>query len=131
MATANLEPKWPVIDEFKKAEMSKKISMKDQYDRQHRVKPLPPVHVGDPVWIPDMKTDATVVDKANTPRSLIVKTPKGEIRRNRAAVSPLPVTNSEKQSPSSGDVAVSTSSSDVAVSTRSGRLIKPPKRLDL
>ena len=58
--------------------------MKENYDTRYLARELSPIDPGDTVVTTGMKTDGTVVKPAdNAPRSHVIATPKGELRRNR------------------------------------------------
>ena len=114
--------------------------MKENYDTRHRARELSPINPGDTVVIKDMKTEGTVVKPAdNAPRSHVIATPKGEVRRNRRHLNKLPEqTESTSQKPNDDHVAPTSPARDTAQShsgsqgatrTRSGRVSKPPDRL--
>ena len=50
---------------------------------------LQPLQLGDTVWIPENKSNGTVVEQSNT-RSYIVQTQDGTIRRNRRDLIVMP-----------------------------------------
>ena len=56
---------------------------KSDYDRRHRAREKPKLRVGDTVFIPDRGEYGKVVAEADTPRSLVVSTNTGTLRRNR------------------------------------------------
>ena len=72
-----------------------KRRQKEDYDRRHGVQPLPELSPGDPVLI---KTDGEkgwklpgeVVRKC-APRSFLVQTPRGHLRRNRRHLKQIPL----------------------------------------
>ena len=76
------------------------------YDNRYSTRPLPTLDVHDPVFLPDRREDGEVVSCSN--RSYVVATPSGAYRRNRRAINPLPS----------------------ATTTRSGRVSRPPTRMD-
>ena len=84
--------------------------MKAYYDSRHRSQPVPPLNVGQKVFVKDSDKAATVVKHHDTPRSYIVATDKGELRRTSQHLKPVP--------------------EDPNV-TRFGRAIKPPDKLTL
>lgn len=45
---------------------------------------------GEHVWVKDMSERGTVVSTAGTPRSYLIDTPRGTLRRNRFHLSPTP-----------------------------------------
>eukprot|EP00731_Ephydatia_muelleri_P023963 Em0016g234a len=53
--------------------------------RRHRTRLVPPLEEGSQVWITsgDQHTKGTIASETNTPRSYIVNTPSGQLRRNR------------------------------------------------
>ena len=122
-----------------------KCRQKQNYDDRHRVQDTEPLSIGDPVWLPDQEAEGQVV-ATSTPRSYIVETPRGQYRRNRAHVNPLPhpdnITGRFQQENSSTDsippidelsneeTCSLHDESSVVTRTRSGRVVKPPRRFD-
>ena len=51
------------------------------FDKHHRVRPLSNLDIGKQVYIPDMMIEGEV-QGACAPRSLLIETPKGVMRRN-------------------------------------------------
>ena len=112
--------------------------MKLQYDSRHNARELPTLLPGDKVLVKDSNAEGTVVKPAdNAPRSHIIATPKGEIRRNRRSLNKLPDSTAttspqrhagenalapEHPAPQSPSVPGTTR-------TRSGRVSRPPDRL--
>ncbi|KAK3729801.1 hypothetical protein QZH41_003408 [Actinostola sp. cb2023] len=66
-----------------------KQKQKEHYDSRHRVQDLPVLEKGDEVYIPQMKTSGTVQQECGE-RSVLVSTPKGQLRRNRRHLNSLP-----------------------------------------
>ena len=82
----------PVVVDYARLQsrdLELKQLQKDNYDLGHRVHDLPPLEIGDPVYIPQMKTNATVQQECGE-RSLIVSTPKGQVRYNQRNLNALP-----------------------------------------
>ncbi|XP_068671618.1 uncharacterized protein [Montipora foliosa] len=111
-----------------------KQRQKENYDSRHRVHDLPPLTAGDQVYLPQMKTDATVRREYGE-RSYIVSTPNGQMRRNKRHLNSLPkdlateVPQSSSR-PGMRAVVVAPVPSDLEnVTTRSGRAVRPPQRL--
>ncbi|UYV70217.1 hypothetical protein LAZ67_7002221 [Cordylochernes scorpioides] len=44
--------------------------------------------VGDQVWVRDLKVPGTIIGRADQPRSYLVKSPKGQLRRNKIHLAP-------------------------------------------
>ena len=110
---ALLCPNWPYLEQFRDKNASLKIRQKKDFDRRHSAKTLPEILPGERVWLPDQKAEGSVVERACTPRSYIVETPTGQMRRNRRQLNLLP------QIPKAGDKAESavTSSTSPVVKT--------------
>uniref|UniRef100_A0A8C1MGR5 Gypsy retrotransposon integrase-like protein 1 n=1 Tax=Cyprinus carpio TaxID=7962 RepID=A0A8C1MGR5_CYPCA len=83
-----LMPEWPDFSKVRETDNMAKANNKLYYDKRHGCRPLPELKPGDPVTV---KTDnekgwnktATVVCKHTTPRSYIIRTENGDLRRNR------------------------------------------------
>ena len=82
----NFIPKWEHIQNFKELDGKYKQSQKDNYDRRHRVRTLPMLPENQAVWVDTRghQVPGQILQTAGTPRSYIVETPYGELRRNRA-----------------------------------------------
>ena len=82
---SQLTPGWPYLDDFRIYDQRLKRQQKTNYDLRHRVRSLSPLKLDTEVWVKkgDKQTKGTVVTAAATPRSYIVATPEGQLRRNR------------------------------------------------
>ncbi|KAL7851818.1 hypothetical protein SRHO_G00176030 [Serrasalmus rhombeus] len=141
---ANLRPRWPNIRGLRKAETRAKEKQQRNYNLRHRARNLPPLQAGQNVWLEKERKSGTVVQQATTPRSYIIDTDEGQVRRNRTHVrivdppqqpSP-PVTLSTPINPGNTvtthtDNREHTCGTDVPYVTRVGRVSRPPDRLDL
>ena len=83
---------WPYLTSFRVKDEEQKRQQKTEYDRRHRDKPLPPHSDDELVWVrtEDRRVPGRVVQPANTPRSYMVETPSGIVRRNRSHLLPRP-----------------------------------------
>ena len=88
----HLQPQWNYLETFRKQNKEFKQKQKTTYDLRHRARPLPPIPDDTDVWITSgqMPTPGQVSSQANTPRSYIVNTPGGQIRRNRYHLTVIP-----------------------------------------
>ncbi|UYV79328.1 K02A2.6-like, partial [Cordylochernes scorpioides] len=68
---------------LKRKEGRRRKDMKSRYDRRCGATDMEELSEGDTVWITDMRTWGIVKKKASTPRSYMVDTPVGTLRRNR------------------------------------------------
>ena len=89
-----LVPNWPYLSDFRKRNKEFKQKQKQDFDHRHRVKELPS--------LPDVfvttdghNTSGRVVDTADTPRSHVVETPSGLLRRNRSQLNVVPNTQQD------------------------------------
>lgn len=117
---------------WKRKDQKQRQRQKRNYDRRHRARPLAPLEEDDPVWLPELRTSGTVVGHAETPRSLYVETSSGTLRRNRSQVIPLPQPQDSPRETSGETCSANqnTARSPVGLQhTRSGRIVRPPKRL--
>ncbi|XP_028165312.1 uncharacterized protein K02A2.6-like [Ostrinia furnacalis] len=146
--TKNLKPKTVKFQEYVKTKEENKKKMKDYYDRKTRT--LPELQEGDKVYFKKMPDTpwitGTVRSKCDQPRSYTVEGPDGFIgRRNRQHIlkpPQSPQTVSQEMIKRSPDVDTSPTSHTVSPSieehttpgtrrSRFGRVIRPPRRLDL
>ncbi|UYV67397.1 hypothetical protein LAZ67_5000460 [Cordylochernes scorpioides] len=143
IAPENLNPKLVDSQTLKRKEGRRRKDMKSRYDRRCGATDMEELFEGDTVWITDMRTWGIVKQKASTPRSYMVDTPVGTLRRNRFHLR-KGVTMQYPADPStptfSGEELVenektpvvdypSNDSEDGQIRTRSGRIVKPVDRL--
>ncbi|MGH0124947.1 UNVERIFIED_CONTAM: hypothetical protein FKN15_020833 [Acipenser sinensis] len=144
MSSAQLEPQWPDLKDFRDKDEKIQNRQISDFNRRHGVKELPELYIGDHVWIKQPLSKGTVMEQADTPRSYVVETNKGVVRRNRRQLVVTPACPMRQEQaadnftelspeqatpPTSEDT--SSSSVESAVRTRSGRLSVPPKRLNI
>ncbi|UYV85108.1 K02A2.6-like [Cordylochernes scorpioides] len=143
IAPENLNPKLVDSQTLKRKEGRRRKDMKSRFDRRCGATDMEELSEGDTVWITDMRTWGIVKQKASTPRSYMVDTPVGTLRRNRFHLR-KGVTVQYPADPStptfSGEELVenektpvvdypSNDSEDAQIRTRSGRIVKPVDRL--
>ena len=77
---------------------------KKSYDEPHRVRSLDPLPNNSTVWIRtnNTLTPEIVLDTANTPRSYMISTPMGQLRRNRSHLLNRRVTSEDTTSAEEG-----------------------------
>ncbi|UYV69483.1 K02A2.6-like, partial [Cordylochernes scorpioides] len=83
IAPENLNPKLVDSQTLKRKEGRRRKDMKSRYDRRCGATDMEELSEGDTVWITDMRTWGIVKQKASAPRSYMVDTPVGTLRRNR------------------------------------------------
>ena len=79
-----LQPCWPDLQEVREKEFGLRERTKINYDSLHRVTNLPELQPGEPVWIRDMARPGVVQKPHESPRSYVVETDTGSLRRNRS-----------------------------------------------
>ena len=146
-----LVPSVPNHSKVRGKEDAYRSAQENSFNRRHSARELPTLRPGDPVWIRDQKRTGQIVEKTHSPRSYIVKSDQGTVRRNRGALVHTPsatpettvpmehhletpntptITHDNTQTPATPDK-TQTNSPVVETKTRSGRIVKPPVRLDL
>lgn len=145
----SLLPRWPNIRGFRKQERRAKENQRRIYNQRHRVRTLQPLQRGQNVWLPKERTQVTVIQQATTPRSFIIDTDLGQVRRNRTHMRTL--THSQHQTPPDAVDKTTeqtntethtntnldtkehkqTHTTRTAYVTASGRVSRAPERLDL
>ena len=90
-----LTPQWPYLEEFRRLNKLHKERQKNSFDLKHGTKELPDSLDDTEVWItsPTEPIRGRVVMPAGTPRSYMVQTPTGEVRRNRSQLRVVPETD--------------------------------------
>ena len=78
-----LKPKTTDYDHLRKKEREYRTTVKFNYDRRHRVVDGEQLSPGDRVWIADLKAEGTVMEEHVAPRSVVIQSPNGQVRRNR------------------------------------------------
>ncbi|UYV63145.1 hypothetical protein LAZ67_2003289 [Cordylochernes scorpioides] len=139
IAPENLNPKLVDSQTLKRKEGRRRKDMKSRYDRRCGATDMEELSEGDTVWITDMRTWGIVKKKASTPRSYMVDTPVGTLRRNRfhlrkgyavqyPADPSTPTFSGEELVENEKTPVVdypSNDSEDGQIRTRSGRIVKP------
>lgn len=150
-----LQPAWPDLQLVRSTDAKTKENYVRNYNSRHSAKPLPELQPGHSVSVKlDIKKGwtepATVLQKCDSPRSYLVQTESGVLRRNRRHLRPilsnppipatdgLPQVQSENElHPSSSPVEPGCDSPDPVLlslpgtpvrTTSSGRVVKLPKR---
>ncbi|UYV67864.1 hypothetical protein LAZ67_5002299 [Cordylochernes scorpioides] len=138
----------PNLKNLKNQETIQRGKQKYYYDRAKGVRELPPLDVNDRVWLTDLKTPGVIISKADTPRSYVVDTPRGSVRRNRFHLLPTgqrsqgpphfepdeepyincPEANTHTSDAPTDVTGSSTSPKEALYRTRSGRTVRPPRR---
>lgn len=70
-------------DEISRKDEMLKEAQKRDFDKRHNARELSVLQKGDNVWITDKREYGRLLDKADTPRSYVIQTSNGQIRRNR------------------------------------------------
>ena len=126
-----LRPQCKYLETFRKQNSEFKQKQKSAYDRRHRTNSLPPIADDTKVWVSGGQTTipGQIYSQANIPRSYIVNTPGGQIRRNRQHLYVIPDSANDNQR------TLNSSSSETSVlpgpptHSRTGTDIRPPDRL--
>ena len=78
-------PDWNFLTDFREKDEAYKKRQKQNYDRSCQARYTDPLPDDTLVWVrtENSQYPGTVVSMANTPRSYLVSTPSGQVRRNR------------------------------------------------
>ncbi|KAL0150323.1 hypothetical protein M9458_054431, partial [Cirrhinus mrigala] len=110
-SSSQLTPQWPDLEAFRRKDEEGRRKQAIHYNLRHRSRTLQGLTSGQKVWITTEKAPGTVLGTANRPRSYLVKTDKGILRRNR--------------------IHLRATGNSSGVIIKSGRVSKAPERLDL
>ena len=117
-----LVPEWKFLEEFRRQNKDFKEKQKRDYDRRHRTLPLSPIPDETDVWITSgtQPVPGRVVLPANTPRSYLIDTPSGRVRRNRQHLNVMPDNTEHSDSDPSPN--------RIMTRSQTGTAIRPPDR---
>ena len=121
-------PEWSYLPVFRKKDRELKERQKTDYDHHHRVRSQESLPPEETVWVhtQDRTDPGRVIGPANTPRSYIIQTPSGVVRRNQFHITPRPaVDNSENVTQSEHD----SGCDRVTTRSQTGTRVGPPPRL--
>ena len=101
---SNLYPSWPDMNVLREREVESKEKQRLSFNRRHNATPLNALQPGTAVHIKESGSAGIVSGTAGTPRSYVVETDKGTVRRNRSHINPIPpdkltTTSSSDKSP--------------------------------
>ena len=128
---SQLQPSVPEYSVVCEKETMRKANIKRNFDVRHRANTLETLLPGQQVWIFGRRDGGVVVDQSQSPRSYIVSTPTGDLRRNRRHLTQIPDSeNSDSRSEQTPqqEMVVPTESTTRST-TRSGRASIPPNWL--
>ena len=117
----HLTPKWPYLTKFREQDLKFKKQQESQYNQRHQARALPEIPDNTPVWVTaqNRPEPGRVTSQADAPRSYLVETPTGQVRRNQQHLTPMPV----QQHP------CVTRDSPVRTRAKTGTVVRPPERL--
>eukprot|EP00731_Ephydatia_muelleri_P004849 Em0002g1025a len=137
--TALLIPKWPYLPQFRERNAGFKQTQSKQYNKQYGTRLRGDIEDGAEVWVSEDtgKVQGRVVDAADTPRSHYVRTPTGQVRRNRSQLTVIPHQTEESipslpaedQESTEADRQVETARSPIMTRSKTGAVMRPPDRL--
>ncbi|UYV80773.1 K02A2.6-like [Cordylochernes scorpioides] len=85
-----LQSRIPDLENLELREKYQRHKKKTHFDIHHRARELPHLDKGTRVWVKDLRVPGVVLEDAGSPRSYIVNSPKGILRRNRFHLLPNP-----------------------------------------
>ncbi|KAI4890341.1 hypothetical protein NFI96_013731, partial [Prochilodus magdalenae] len=93
---SSLNPGWTDIVKLKEEEQKMRQRSRVHFNKRHRVQQLTTLTPGDHIWIKDTEEKGTVISQANTPRSYVIDSPRGILRRNHNHLVTTPVPPAEQ-----------------------------------
>lgn len=124
----NLQPKIVPADKVSQRESGIKKKQQIYFNKRHGASDLSQLQINQPVWITDKKKFGNIVSKLPEPRSYVIQTDKGKLRRNRFHLIPMPESKGNikatetLQEEKSTVVPVTTNT----LTSRYGRILKKP-----
>ena len=88
----HLIPQWPYLPKFREVNDKFKKRQQRDYNKRHRAHETPALPDDSEVWVTssNQPTQGRVITPADTPRSYLVETPSGQIRRNQQHLNIIP-----------------------------------------
>ena len=128
MLESQLQPSVPEYSVVHEKETIRKANIKRNFDVRHRANILDPLLPGQQVWISGRRDSGVIVEQSQSPRSYIVSTPTGDLRRNRRQLTQIPDSENSDTRPeqTSPQETVTPTASTTHQTTRSGRVSIPP-----
>ena len=134
----SLIPNWDYLPQFRNADKQFKDKQKGNYDKRHRASAQSELPRDTEVVLnsEDHPTEGRVVRPAETPRSYVVQTPSGELRRNRSQLTVLPDQPQSSSEPDTGQENTTTTTTPptpptpprMSTRSRTGISVEPPDR---
>ena len=130
---SQLTPQWHFLPDFRQKDKQKK-----NYDRQHHVRLADTLPDNSAVWVRtgNYQTPGRVVSSSSAPRSYVVSTPTGQVRRNRQHLNQRLNTANDNVTDNPDDDSSTTSPHTtepprdrIMTRTQTGTDIRPPNRL--
>ena len=135
---SQLTPQWHFLPDFRQKDKSFKDKQKKNYDRQHHVRLADTLPDNSAVWVRtgNYQTPGRVVSSSSAPRSYVVSTPTGQVRRNRQHLNQRLITANDNVTDNPDDDSSTTSPHTtepprdrIMTRTQTGTDIRPPNRL--
>ncbi|RXM99829.1 1-aminocyclopropane-1-carboxylate synthase-like protein 1 [Acipenser ruthenus] len=79
---SQLNHRWPTASNFQRKDSVLKKQQVEHYNKRYLTAQQPALRSSQRVWISDSKSPGTVINRAETPSSYVVKTSLGEVRRH-------------------------------------------------
>ena len=98
IVSSHLKSSLPDSATLRKKEQEMRRKQKANFDSHHKARTLDILLPGEQVWVPDQRTTVTVQLQA-APRSYLISTPTGTLRRNRRHLVRSPETNTSPEEP--------------------------------
>ncbi|XP_075540121.1 uncharacterized protein LOC142575039 [Dermacentor variabilis] len=141
-----LMPSLPCHTSFREKDSWNKAWQAMTYNRRRASSQLAPLSPRDYVWVTDARCNGEVLSQAQRPRSYLVQNFRGVLQRNRrhlvlhsseatpaqlAASSPVPPEVMQPAAPQEDTTQPEVTPQETVTQTHSGRILRPPRWLDL
>ena len=120
-------PEWSYLTEFREKDAEEKRKQKTNFDLRHRVSELPPLEPDQTFWVwTNNRIDpGQVLTSAHTPRSYVVGTPSGTLRRNQVHITTRPSASDFSDNCNN----IRNTPSRAVTRSQTGAPVRPPARL--